>query len=119
METTKSKDSEQCECSKFVLSVNDSLEVLNGRWKLLILITLRLGKKRFKEISREIMGITDKVLSKELKELEANQLISRVVHETFPPKVEYALTEHGLSLDGVILSLRDWGNYHRKKIIGK
>lgn len=119
MEITKTKDTEQCDCTKFVLSVQDSLEVLHGRWKLPILITLRLGNKRFKEISKEVRGITDKALSKELKELEVNQLISRVAYDTFPPKVEYSITAHGLSLDGVILSLRDWGNYHRKRIIGK
>ncbi|MGE5106367.1 MAG: winged helix-turn-helix transcriptional regulator [Sphingobacteriales bacterium] len=102
-----------------MLSVKDALDVLNGRWKLPILVSLKFGNKRFKEISKEINGITDKMLSKELKELEVNQLITRTVYDSFPPTVEYAITKHGLSLDTVILSLRDWGNEHRKKIIGK
>lgn len=117
MEKTKKKF-EQCECAKFILTVKDTLDVLNGRWKLPILVSLRFGNKRFKEISKEINGITDKMLSKELKELEVNQLVTRTVYDTFPPTVEYAITKHGLSLDKVILSLRDWGIEHRKKIIG-
>ena len=115
----KEKDLDQCECRKFILTIQDSLDVLHGKWKLPILITLKFGSKRFKEISSEIDGITDRVLSKELKELEMNQLVMRTVYETFPPKVIYSITEHGQSLDAVILSLRDWGNHLRKRIIGK
>ena len=110
-------DAEDCE--KCILLVKDSLEVLNGRWKLPILVSLKFGDKRFKQISRDLNGITDKILSKELKELEVNQLIKRTVYNTFPPAVNYALTEHGHSLDSVILALKDWGRSHRKKIIGK
>ena len=117
-ETPKGK-LDQCDCPKLILSVQDALDALNGRWKLPILVVLRFGNKRFKEISKEINGITDKMLSKELKELEINQLITRTVYDSFPPRVEYAITKHGLSLDPVILSLRDWGFDHRKKIIGK
>ncbi len=116
---TSKKILDQCDCAKLILSVQDALDVLNGRWKLPILVSLRFENKRFKEISRELNGITDKVLSKELKELEVNQLVTRTVYDTFPPTVEYAITKHGLSLDTVILSLREWGNDHRKKIIGK
>ena|SRR5688572_26025116 len=115
----KAKTPEQCECAKCMLLVRDSLDVLNGRWKLPILVSLKFGNKRFKEISKEINGITDKMLSKELKELEVNQLIIRTVYDTFPPTVEYAITKHGLSLDPVILALRNWGADHRKKIIGR
>jgi DNA-binding HxlR family transcriptional regulator len=116
---TSKKILDQCDCAKLILSVQDSMDALNGRWKLPILVSLRFSNKRFKEISRELNGITDKTLSKELKELEVNQLITRTVYDSFPPTVEYAITKHGLSLDTVILSLRDWGNEHRKKIIGK
>jgi DNA-binding HxlR family transcriptional regulator len=109
----------QKDCLKAMVPVRDSLDVLNGKWKLPILITLRGGKKRFNEFSKEIPGITDKVLSKELKELEAHQLITRTVHETFPPTVEYAITEHFESLTHVIIAMRQWGLLHRKRIIGK
>ena len=99
--------------------VKDSLDVLHGRWKLPILVSLKFSSKRFKQISRDINGITDKMLSKELKELEMNQLIRRTVYDTFPPTVDYELTKHGHSLDSVISALKDWGGTHRKKIIGK
>lgn len=117
MKKTRAQD--PCDCAKFILEVQDALEVLNGRWKLPIIVSLKFGNKRFREISKGIDGITDKMLSKELKEMEMNHLITRTVYDSFPPKVEYAITAHGLSLDTVILSLRDWGITHRKKIIGK
>lgn len=106
-------------CPKNMLSIRDALEALEGRWKLLILFSLSSGPKRFKEIAREVNGITDKVLSKELKLLELNKLIKREVHNTFPPTVEYSITGHGKSLDKVLEELHFWGLAHRKKIIGK
>lgn len=102
-----------------MLSIKDALEALEGRWKLLILFTLSEGPKRFRQISRDVGGITDKVLSKELKSLEANRLIERNVYDTFPPTVEYNITAHGLSLEKVLDELHFWGLTHRKKIIGK
>lgn len=102
-----------------MLSIKDALEALEGRWKLLILFTLSEGPKRFRQISKDVGGITDKVLSKELKSLEANRLIERNVYDTFPPTVEYSITAHGLSLEKVLDELHFWGLAHRKKIIGK
>ncbi len=102
-----------------LMAVKDALEVLNGRWKMQILIALINGNKRFKEISKEIDGISDKMLSKELKDLETNQLVKRTVYETFPPMVEYSITEHTSSLHNVIAALRDWGFLHRNKITGR
>jgi len=110
---------EATECSRMILPVKDALEVLNGRWKLPIIISLTFGNKRFKQMAHEIQGITDKSLSKELKDLESNQLIKRTVYDTFPPAVEYSITEHGKSLQKVIIELRTWGLEHRKVILGK
>ena len=107
------------ECSLMLIPVKDALEVLAGKWKLQIIIALTFGKKRFKEIAREIGGISDKMLSKELKEMERHQLIVRTVYDAFPPVVEYELTPHGKTLHKLIDSLREWGNIHRKKILGK
>ncbi len=107
------------ECTKMIVPVRDALEILNGKWKLPIILSVSFGTKRFKQISKEINGITDKMLSKELKDLEMNQLIKRTVHDTFPPTVEYAITEHGKSLEKLIDELRQWGMAHRKQIIGK
>ncbi len=106
-------------CPKTALSIKDALEALEGRWKLLILFALSGGSKRFKQIAKEVPGITDKVLSKELKALESNKLITREVYDTFPPTVEYSITPHGQSLDKVLEELHYWGLTHRKKIIGK
>lgn len=104
-------------CKSLLLPVQDALQILHGRWKLPIIISLTFGTKRFKQIANELGGITDKMLSKELKDLEANQLIVRKVHDTFPPTVEYSITEHGKSLHSVIEALRNWGADHRTKII--
>lgn len=86
---------------------------------MLILFVLAEKPKRFKQIAKEVNGITDKTLSKELKSLEANKLVRRDVYDTFPPTVEYTITPHGLSLEKVLDELHFWGLTHRKKIIGK
>ncbi len=106
-------------CPKTMLSIRDALEAVEGRWKLLILFSLSESPKRFNQLAREVGGITDKTLSKELKSLEANQLIRRDAHDTFPPTVEYSITPHGLSLGKVIDELHYWGLAHRRTIIGK
>jgi DNA-binding HxlR family transcriptional regulator len=80
---------------------------------------LSSGPKRFTQISKEMSGITDKTLSKELKSLEANKLLTREVFDTFPPTVEYTITAHGMSLENVLESLHYWGLKHRKEVIGK
>lgn len=103
-------------CNGIMLPVKDALEVLHGRWKLPIIVALTFGPKRFKEIVKEV-GITDKVLSKELKDMEAHQLITRTEISTFPLTVEYAITPHGYSLHGLIGALAEWGISHRKKIL--
>lgn len=106
-------------CPKNILSIKDALEAIEGKWKLLILFTLSTGPRRFKQLSKEVYGITDKTLSKELKSLEANKLVNREVLDSFPPTVEYSITPHGKSLGKVIDELHTWGLTHRKKIIGK
>lgn len=92
-------------CPGTMLSIRDALEAIEGRWKLLILFALSSGPLRFGELSRQVGGITDKVLSSELKALESNELVSRQVFDTFPPAVEYSITEHGRSLERVIQEL--------------
>lgn len=106
-------------CPSNVLAIKDALEALEGRWKLLILFSLYSGPKRFKQIAKEVNGITDKTLSKELKSLEANKLIVREVYDSFPPTVEYSITTHGKSLEKLMEELHRWGLSHRRKIIGK
>lgn len=107
------------DCPKNIRAIKDALEALEGRWKLLIMLSLSLGNKRFRQIAREIHGITDKTLSKELKHLELNKLVKREVHNTFPPTVEYSITRHGRSLQRLLDELHRWGLKHRKAVIGK
>ena len=106
-------------CQGRLIPIRDALEVLSGKWKLPIIVSLSFGNKRFKQVSADVAGITDKMLSKELKDLETNLLIRRTVYDTFPPTVEYSITEHGKSLHKVIMELGTWGALHRKKVMGK
>ena len=108
----------QGECTTSILPVRDALEVLSGKWKLPIIISLMFGNKRFSQIAKEIPGITDKMLSKELRDLEANCLVKRRVYDSIPVVVEYTLTDYGHSLKSVIEVLRNWGMAHRARIMG-
>ncbi len=107
------------ECTKAILPVRDALDILSGKWKLPIIISLTFGNKRFSQMAKEIPDITDKMLSKELRDLEMNQLIKRTVYDSVPVVVEYSMTPYGKTLDKLIDELRDWGEAHRKRIIGK
>lgn len=103
---------------EFAQAVNDTLDFLSGKWKLPILSSLMEGKKRFKEIERSVPGISPRMLSKELRDLEMNKMITRTVYDTVPATVEYEITQYGLSLDKVLLAMYEWGTAHRKKIMG-
>ncbi len=102
------------ECTEMILPVRDALNILSGKWKLPIIIALSFGNKRFSQIANEIPGITDRMLSKELRDLELNKLVRRKVHNTTPVIVEYSMTEYGRSLESVISELRKWGKQHRQ-----
>lgn len=105
-------------CStEYILAVNDTLNVLNGKWKLPIIGTLLFGKKRFKEIERCIPNITARMLSKELKDLELNGMVKRTVYDTIPVCIEYELTRSGKTLTLVLDSMAVWGLRHRKTIM--
>lgn len=107
-------------CSgEFILAINDTMNVLNGKWKLPIIGSLLYGKKRFKELEREIPKITPRMLSKELKDLEVNGIVTRTVYNTSPVTVEYELTESGNTLNTVLDAMIAWGLQHRKMVIGK
>lgn len=125
METTE-HDRRKCpghvdgvQCTKRLLPVKDALEVLSGKWKLQIILSLSFGKKRFRQIQREIPGLTPKMLSKELKDLEMNELVSRKVYDTLPVTVEYELTPYGKTIRPLMDELHKWGTKHRKRIIAR
>lgn len=90
-------------------SLKDVLDIIGGKWAMPIIYNLSIGKLRFKEIERTIAGINTRMLVKELKNLEANGIITRTVFATVPPTVEYALTEKGEKLLPSIKSLHQWG----------
>lgn len=98
----------------FVTAVNDTMNVLTGKWKLPIMASLIFGKKRFKEIERQIPKITPRMLSKELRELELNGIVKRTVHDTIPVVIEYEFTQSGKNIKNVLDSMVVWGLEHRK-----
>ena len=106
------------QCSAFVMPIRDTLDIISGKWKLPILGSLMMGKKRFKELERDIPRITPRMLSKELRELEMNQLVKRTIQDTIPVTVEYEITPYGSSLDKVLTAMKDWGVQHRQRIMG-
>lgn len=115
----KPEEKTQKTCLARLLPVADALDVLSGKWKIPIIITLSFGKKRFSEIANEIPHITDRMLSKELRELEMNQLVQRTVYDTVPVTIEYTLTDYGDTLKPVINELHKWGSRHRERIMKK
>lgn len=106
-------------CLQSLMAIRDALDAINGKWKLQIIIAMSSGSKRFKEMERLIPKITARMLSKELKELEAHKLVKRTVYDSLPVTVEYTLTPHADSLKEVINVLREWGIKHRKKVLAK
>lgn len=108
------------ERKKEMMAIQDSMDVLSGKWKINIISSICLyNKRRFSDILSDVAGISNKMLSKELKELELNKLIKRTILDTQPVTVQYELTKHGKTLQTIIQNLTAWGLEHRKKIIGK
>ena len=106
------------ECTASLTNLGDALYVIGGKWKLRVIIALRENIKRFNELQRTIPGISAKVLSNELKELELNGFVKRNVHTGTPVIVEYELTDYCQTLDPVLQALGEWGAMHRAKIMG-
>jgi DNA-binding HxlR family transcriptional regulator len=117
--TKRTAEHDHKACTGMLLPVRDALDFLSGKWKLPIIVSLSFGNKRFKELTADVQGITDKMLSKELRDLEQNELVKRTVYDSVPVRVEYSLTDYGSSLDNVITELRKWGVQHRKRIMKK
>lgn len=108
----------EASCKRARLAIQDTLDVVGGKWKLVLISVLQNGKRKFNELSKET-GISPRILSKELQELETNGLVSRTVCNTKPVTVEYALTEYSETLSEVVKAMHKWGVAHRKKIIGE
>jgi len=100
-------------CIETVKPVRDALEVISGKWKLPIVISVAAGNDRFTDIQNSIPGITPKVLAKELKELEQYKLIKRVVIDEYPVKISYRPEAYAKTLAPIIYALKEWGIKHR------
>ncbi|WP_138751438.1 winged helix-turn-helix transcriptional regulator [Paenibacillus sinopodophylli] len=103
---------------KYNVPVEATLEVIGGKWKCIILCHLTQGKKRTSELKRLLPDITQKMLTQQLRELEVDSIIERIVYNQVPPKVEYQLTPYGQSLKSILDSLSAWGEHHLDKVFG-
>jgi DNA-binding HxlR family transcriptional regulator len=104
------------QCKARLNAMADALHVIGGKWKLRIIIGLTDGNKRFNELQRLVDGISARVLSAELKELELNGFVKRNVLPAMPVVVEYELTEYAETLNGVLQALSEWGAMHKDKV---
>ena len=103
-------------CAHSLKNVLDALYVLNGKWKLPLILSLVQSPKRFKEIQHEITGISSKVLANELKYLELNDFITRNVYPSTPVSIIYEATAYSRTLKNVLAELSAWGEQHREKV---
>lgn len=104
------------QCKAHLRAVHDTLDLLSGKWKISIIVSLSFGKKRFMELQREVEGVGSKMLSKELHDLETNELVKRTVYDSKPVTVDYELTPYGKTLQDIIKEMVRWGLEHRKRI---
>ncbi|PRD56623.1 winged helix-turn-helix transcriptional regulator [Sphingobacterium gobiense] len=108
---------EYSNCDKHIAAVHDTMDVLSGKWKITIISLLGFGKRRYSEILKEVTGISGKMLSRELKDMEMNLLVKRTVISEQPISVVYELTDYCVDLLPVIHSLAEWGTKHRRCIV--
>jgi DNA-binding HxlR family transcriptional regulator len=103
-------------CAVSLKNVLDSLYVINGKWKLAVILCLVQSPKRFGEIQQAITGISPKILAKELKDLELNDFVKRNVYPTTPVTIIYEATVYSRTLKNVLAELNTWGALHREKV---
>lgn len=106
----------QQHCDMFRCPVEACLDLIGGKWKAVILFHLLGGTKRFNELRRLLPKITQRMLTRQLRELEADALIERRVYPEVPPKVEYRLSEFGRTLEPIVRALAHWGAKHLDRI---
>ena len=109
------QDKSKLHCGEFC-PTEATVAAIGGRWKVVILWYLFGGKLRFSELRRKVAGVSQKMLTEQLRELEGHGLVSRTVYAEVPPRVEYAATPLGESLRPVITAMADWGQKHGRKI---
>ncbi len=106
----------RCLSRSYNCPVEVTLDVIGGKWKILILWHLEERALRFAELGRRIPQISDRMLSRQLRELETDGLISRQAYAEVPPRVEYSLTECGGTLGPLIAAICDWGEAYMERI---
>jgi DNA-binding HxlR family transcriptional regulator len=104
-------------CQQKLRISRDALEVIQGKWRLPIVLALTFGNKRFGELQRDIVDISPKMLSQELKSLEENKIITRTIYDSMPVTVEYSLTALGKSMKKLLDEILVWGEHFRKEIV--
>jgi DNA-binding HxlR family transcriptional regulator len=102
--------------SEELRALQDTLYFIGGKWRLPIINSICNGNRRFREIERSIPGITTRMLSKELKEMEMNKLVKRNVYDESPVRVEYEPTEYCRSFGNIIMAMINWGREHRRVV---
>lgn len=100
----------------FGCPVEASVEVIGGKWKGVILFHLLGGKKRFNELMRLMPAVTQRMLTRQLRELEADRIVERRVYAEVPPKVEYSLTPFGMTLEPILKMLQEWGTRYLRDL---
>lgn len=115
-QVTEEKPRYIVECGGKIQAIHDTMYVLSGRWKISIIACLCYQPMRYSELLKEVVGISGKMLSRELKEMELNQLISRNILHTQPVSIQYEITEYGASLKELTEVIANWGLKHRKQI---
>jgi DNA-binding HxlR family transcriptional regulator len=101
---------------KYHCPVEAALDVIGGKWKIVILCWLKQGMHRFGELRRRIPGVSERMLTQHLRELERDGIVSRKVYPEVPPRVEYSLTAFGETLGPVMATLNEWGQTHLERI---
>ncbi|QFU90506.1 helix-turn-helix domain-containing protein [Amycolatopsis sp. YIM 10] len=103
-------------CQKFVSGLDAGIDVVDGKWKVLILWALGQGPRRFGQLKRELTGVSEKMLIQHLRELERDEVVHREVHHVVPPKVEYSLTDSGTTLIEALRPLGAWGCDRKERL---
>jgi DNA-binding HxlR family transcriptional regulator len=104
-------------CQQKLMISRDALEVIQGKWRLPIVLALTFGNKRFGELQKDIVDISPKMLSQELKMLEENKIVTRTLYDSMPVTVEYSLTPLGQSMKKLLDEILIWGAHFRKEVV--
>lgn len=103
-------------CAPFLCGIDAAIDVVGGKWKVLILWELSAGARRFGELKRGLPGVSEKMLIQHLRELERDEVVHREVYHEVPPRVEYSLTPIGVELNDALRPLGAWGTEHKARL---